>query len=217
MTRPDDPLRQLREQLLDPTTNWPSAPPSHGLPRRAAVLALISSGTDPDITFTERAHSLRNHPGQIAFPGGRSEPEDAGPLATALREAHEEIGLERAGVHAEGLMSSVPVPVSSFTVVPVIATWPGDHELTAVDAGEVASVHRWRISELADPARRVSFRHPMGHVGPAWQFDDLFLWGFTAYLVDHILRIAGWEQPWDATRMVDVPRRFRSDRPQVDH
>lgn len=183
--------------------------------RWAAVLIAISNTANPDIIFTERAHGLRNHPGQLAFPGGGAEDLDDGPSATALREANEEVGLDPASVTVLGALPAAAVPISKYDVVGVVGYWDGQKDLTAVDAGEVASVHRWTIDELSDPANRVTSLHPSGHLGPAWRFGDFFLWGFTGFLVDHVLRIGGWERPWDRERLVEVPKRFRSDRAQV--
>lgn len=76
---------------------------------------------------------------------------------------------------------------------------------------EVEAILRWRIADLADPANRVTSLHPGGHVGPAWQFGDSFLWGFTAYLTDILLELGGWARPWDHNRVVRVPERFQRD------
>lgn len=213
----DERFARLCESLLDDRriATIGADRPQAGGGSWASVLILLSTGPQLDITFTERSHSLRNHPGQIAFPGGRREEGDDGPAGTALREAHEEIGLDPSWVKVLGLLPATALPVSRFDVRPVMGVWSGEYPVRAVNPSEVASVHRWPIADLVDPANRYTFRHPMGHVGPAWQFGEYFLWGFTAYLADHVLRLGGWEQPWDHQRMVDVPKRFRSDRPQL--
>ena len=182
----------------------------------AAVLIALSNTPDPDIIFTERSHALLKHPGQISVPGGRRDEGDDGPAGTALREAQEEVGLDPASITLLGNLPAASVPVSRYDVVGVVGYWDGVQPLRAVDLGEVASVHRWSVSMLADPANRIASFHPSGHVGPAWQFDEFFLWGFTGYIVEHILRLGGWEQPWDTSRVVEVPRRFRSDRVQME-
>ncbi|GAA2183161.1 CoA pyrophosphatase [Brooklawnia cerclae] len=179
---------------------------------QAAVLILLSDSDEPDLVFTERANDLRKHAGQISFPGGGLEKGDAGASAAALREAHEEIGLDPAAVSVLGELPATRLPVSRFDVAPVVATWNGDAPIRVASAREVAAIHRWTIRDLASPEFRLMSRHPRGQIGPAWQFGDLFLWGFTAYLTDELLRLGGWEQPWDHTRVVDVPARFLVDR-----
>lgn len=179
---------------------------------RAAVLLLLSAGDDPDLLFTERASTMRKHAGQISFPGGGFESGDADAAATALRETWEEVGLLPSEVAVIGHLPPTRLPVSSFDVAPVVGTWSGDASLTTPNLDEVAAIHRWRVSELTDPANRVTSVHPAGHRGPAWQFGDAFLWGFTAYLTDALLDLGGWTRPWDHGREVVVPNRFMRDR-----
>lgn len=95
----------------------------------SAVLLLLSDGPDPGLVYTERASGLRDHGGQVSFPGGRVECGDAGAAATALREAHEEIGLDAGAVHLMGTMPAVNLSVTGFDVVPVVGWWHPDVEL----------------------------------------------------------------------------------------
>lgn len=183
----------------------------HG-PSRAAVLLLLSAAEDPDLLFTERGRGLRNHAGQVSFPGGGRESGDADEVATALREAREEVGLSPRHVHVLGTLPATRLPVSRFDVAPVVGWWAGVEPLAITSPDEVAAIHRWRVSELADPAHRVTSQHPSGHRGPAWQFGDVFLWGFTAYLTDALLTLGGWARPWHRSRVVEVPARFLIDR-----
>lgn len=178
----------------------------------AAVLLLLSEYDDPDLLFTERSAHLRRHAGQISFPGGGFEPQDADYVATALRETWEEVGLPPDQVSVLGQLPATRLPVSSYDVAPVVGTWSGDDPLVLASPVEVAAIHRWRVSELVDPANRVTWKLPGGHRGPAWQFGDIFLWGFTAYLTDALLRLGGWWRPWDTERVVEVPNRFQRDR-----
>lgn len=179
---------------------------------RAAVLLLLSDSEAPDLLFTERSARMRTHAGQISFPGGGFEPQDADAAAAALRETWEEVGLPPAQVAVIGQLPATRLPVSSYDVAPVVGTWSGDDPLVLASPLEVAAIHRWSVSDLADPVNRVTSRHPQGHLGPAWQFGDAFLWGFTAYLTDALLRLGGWWRPWDTNRVVEVPNRFQRDR-----
>ena len=70
-----------------------------------------------------------------------------------------------------------------------------------VDVGEVSAVARVPIAELTDPANRFRVGHPSGIIGPAFAVQGMVVWGFTAGLIAGILRLAGWEKPWDTGRV----------------
>jgi hypothetical protein len=69
----------------------------------------------------------------------------------------------------------------------------------------VAAVHRVPLDELVDPAHRLRMRYPSGWVGPAFEAAGMTVWGFTAGLLDRLIALAGWEQPWDTSRIEDMP------------
>ena len=192
-----------------PTVIVPPTVPADA--RQAAVLILLSDEADPRVTLTERAAGLRDHAGQVSFPGGAVEAGDETPIATALRESNEEVGLPLGEVVVLGTLRKAWVPVSGFAVTPVVATWAGTRPLASADPREVAAVHAIEMSTLADPANRVSSRHWSGHVGPAFVVGDLFVWGFTAHLLSWVLDLGEWSVPWDASREVEVPARFERD------
>lgn len=190
-------------------------PPPEGGRRRSAVLVLFAPGVedpgDPEATtvvVTERAHTMRSHAGQPAFPGGGTEPGDADAAATALREAAEEVGLDGSGVEVLGELPTLHIPVSGYDVTPVLAWWrrPAPASLWAKDVREVARVLQPSVRELVDPARRFRVHHPSGFVGPAWEVQGLLIWGFTAGLLDRILDLAGIAPDWpDApTRQLEL-------------
>jgi 8-oxo-dGTP pyrophosphatase MutT (NUDIX family) len=171
-------------------------PPEGG--RESAVLILFGEGRDgPDLLLIERSSHLRSHAGQPAFPGGAIDPEDDGPTAAALREAVEETGLDPAGVDVLATLPALWLPPSGFVVTPVLAWWREPSTVSAVDQTEVAAVVRVPIAELADPTNRFRVNHPSGWIGPAFAVRDLLVWGFTAGLVDKLLMLGGWEQPWN--------------------
>ena len=178
-------------------------PPGGG--RDSAVLVLFGEGADgPDVLLIERARTLRSHAGQPAFPGGAQDPEDDGPVAAALREAREEVGLDPASVDVLGVLPPLFLPPSGFVVHPVVGWWRDPHAVAVVDVGEVAAVERVPLAELVDPRNRLQVVHPSGYTGPAFEVRSLLVWGFTAGLLDGILRLAGWEQPWDRGRTQEL-------------
>lgn len=180
-------------------------PPEGG--RRSAVLMLFGEGPEgPDILLIERAATLRSHAGQPAFPGGAADPGDDGPVSTALREAREEVGLDPVGVRVVTTLPALFLPPSGFVVAPVLAWWQTPSPVYPADPREVAGVERVPVAELADPANRVRARHPSGWVGPAFDVRGLLVWGFTAGLLDTLLRLGGWERPWEPGTLRELPR-----------
>ncbi|OLT43255.1 coenzyme A pyrophosphatase [Serinicoccus sp. CNJ-927] len=180
-------------------------PPPEGGRRQSAVLVLFGPGvhdpTDPEATtvvITERAHTMRAHAGQPAFPGGGVEPGDQDAAGTALREAHEEVGLDPASVDVLAELPTLHIPVSSYDVTPVLAWWrrAEPQALWAKDPREVARVLQPEVATLTDPQQRFWVRHPSGFLGPAWEVDGLLVWGFTAGVLDRVLDLAGLGVPW---------------------
>jgi 8-oxo-dGTP pyrophosphatase MutT (NUDIX family) len=193
-------------------------PPQDAVLRQSAVLLLFGEGVlGPDLLLTERAHDMRSHPGQVSFPGGSADPQDASPAETALREAHEETGLDPSGVQGFATLPQLWLPPSSFAVTPVLGWWRRESPVRAVDPAEVHAVYRVPIAELLDPEHRVSVRHPSGWVGPAFLIGDdkdLVLWGFTAGIIARLFDFLGWTRPWDAAVLRDLPAHMLAGRPR---
>lgn len=189
-------------------------PPEGGDGRESAVLILLAEGPfGPDVLITQRPPAMRDHPGQPAFPGGSRDPEDLDAIDTALREAEEEVGLLRSGVEIVALLPKLWLPPSNFYVTPVLAWWREPSEVRAVDPAEVEWVARVPISDLTDPANRWRIRHPSGIQGPAFDAEGMLIWGFTGGLLDKLLVLAGWEQPWDSQRYIEIPAPYGAGRP----
>jgi 8-oxo-dGTP pyrophosphatase MutT (NUDIX family) len=185
--------------------------PQPGEGRPSAVLIVFSPLPDGDLSLLliERAPDLRSHGGQVAFPGGATDADDADHIATALREAEEEIGLDPAQVQIVGELPPLFIPRSGFVVTAVLAWWPHPTVLQPVDPGEVAHVVAVPISALTDPANRFRISLPMGFIGPGFEIGDLFIWGFTAGVLDRLLEAGGWARPWDQDVIRALPENRR--------
>jgi 8-oxo-dGTP pyrophosphatase MutT (NUDIX family) len=174
--------------------------------RRAAVLVLLGEDAvhGPDVLLVERASTLREHAGQVAFPGGGADPEDPDAVATALREAEEETGVEPGGVVPLAVLPELFIPPSGFVVTPVLAYWERPVAVHAVDAGETARVVRVPLATLTDPANRLRVHHASGTTGAAFSVAGLLVWGFTGGLLSALLDLGGWARPWDITRVDEL-------------
>ncbi len=177
-------------------------------PRQAAVLILLGndSASGPDVLLQQRAAGLRDHPGQVSFPGGSREEGDLSPVQTALREAVEETGLDPHGVDPVALLPRLYIPPSRFQVSGVVAYWRHPSAVAAVDHGENAAVVRIPLSRLADPGNRLTVRNTRGWEGPAFALEGMVIWGYTGEVLDALLRSGGWELPWRRTPAVDLDR-----------
>ena len=175
-------LSQVPDLEAGTAPDWSRTTPPGA--RHSAVLLLFSDGHGsgaPDVLLTERSLTLRSHAGQVSFPGGGIDTGDDGPAAAALREAQEETGVDAAGIEVVGMLTPMYLPPSGHVVAPVLAWWHSP------------SVVRAPLAELLDPANQTRVRHPSGYVGLAFRVRGLFVWGFTAGLLERVLGLAGYE------------------------
>ncbi|GGK60734.1 NUDIX hydrolase [Nocardia camponoti] len=185
-----------------------------GKPRQAAVLVLFGGSAEPeqgallpadaDVLLTQRASTMRQHRGQVAFPGGAADPGDGGPIGTALREAIEETGLAPEGVRPFATLPTMFVPPSKFDVTPVVAYWEAPSPVGVVDTAETERVVRVPLAELLDPAHRFMVRGSLGYQSPAFQVDGMLVWGLTGGILAGIIKTAGWEREWDRGDVRDL-------------
>ncbi|MGK8510776.1 NUDIX hydrolase [Nocardia asiatica] len=185
-------------------------------PRQAAVLVLFGGSpeaapdapgglpADAEVLLTQRASTMRQHRGQVAFPGGAVDPEDDGPINTALREACEETGLDRSGVEPFAMLPKLFVPPSRFDVTPVLAYWRTPAAVRVMDESETERVVRVPLAQLLDPANRFLVRSALGYQSPAFQVDGMLVWGLTGGILAGISKASGWDLEWDHEDVRDL-------------
>jgi 8-oxo-dGTP pyrophosphatase MutT (NUDIX family) len=200
--------------------------PTAPSPRPAAVLILFgvldslpsihdaqdtAVSRDLDILLLSRATTLRSHAGQVAFPGGRVDPGDDGPVGAALREAQEETGLDPAGVDVLGPLIPIPLAYSRHLVTPVLGWWRHPSPVAVVDEAESADVFRAPVADLLSPAHRGStqiYRENQTLRGPAFLVPSggrrHLVWGFTAMVLDALFDSLGWTEQWDRDRVIPL-------------
>jgi 8-oxo-dGTP pyrophosphatase MutT (NUDIX family) len=160
-------------------------PGREGTPVAAAVLVpLVNRPEGLQVLLTERSADLPDHPGQISFPGGRVEPEDADDTAAALREAHEEIGLAPSRVEVLGEIPAYET-VTGYRVQPVVG-WIEPPVDLVPDPVEVAAVFEVPLDFLLDPANHQRHFRMLGELRRdywAMPYKERYIWGATAAML----------------------------------
>ncbi len=158
--------------------------------RQAAVLILLGGSAEegPTVVLLERARGLRDHGGEIGFPGGGWEPLDASPVATALREAREEIGVDPDGIDPLIVLPRLVIRASGFDVTAVVGYWREPSPIGPADPAETGRVLTVDLRDIAQPDRWSTLTVP-GWSGPSVVLDDAtVVWGYTAELLAFMCR-----------------------------
>lgn len=159
----------------------------------AAVLIAVTDRPDPGVILTQRTNTLRRHPGQVAFPGGRVDPEDADAIAAALREAEEEIALPARAVEVVGTTDRFRTG-TGYCIVPVVGVVPPDLPLVPHEA-EVAAVFEVPLAFLLDAANhREASAEWQGALRRYYEipWTDRRIWGATAGIIVNLSRRLQW-------------------------
>jgi 8-oxo-dGTP pyrophosphatase MutT (NUDIX family) len=163
---------------LDPAM-WERAGVSATKP--AAVLIPVVERSEPMVLLTQRTAHLPSHPGQIAFPGGKIDQGDVSPLAAALREAEEEIGLDRRFVDPIGYLD-IFLTFSGFRILPTVARVAPEYAL-ALNAAEVAEAFEVPLAFLMTPANHQFLKRDWKGIERqyyAMPYRERYIWGVTA-------------------------------------
>jgi 8-oxo-dGTP pyrophosphatase MutT (NUDIX family) len=156
----------------------------------AVLLALYGWPDEPGLIFTERRADLRRHAGEISFPGGRQDPDDADLAMTALREAQEEIALDPSAVELTGALPPVSTFVTGYRVHPFVGTVPQPGELgLQPNPTEVETVLTFSLELLREgyEMRRLIRRGVPIHT-PTYEIEGQLIWGATARILSDLLQ-----------------------------
>ena len=191
MTTPAD--REGLRRVLDPDPR-PAIPPGN---RPAAVLALVIEAPEPGLLFTERSAELHRHPGEVSFPGGLREPEDADLRTTALRETAEEIGLDPALPDVLGALPSVHTVVSSIVVTPFVGVVTSLPPLR-VSEDEIARILTVPVRVLAatEERRELDLGGARRWTGWTYPVAGSTIWGATGAMLHDLLDVLRAETAW---------------------
>jgi 8-oxo-dGTP pyrophosphatase MutT (NUDIX family) len=181
-----DPMAEGARGDLDLNPSmWEAAGVSATKP--AAVLVPVVDRSEPTVLFTVRTQELASHAGQVAFPGGKIDPEDESPVAAALREAGEEIGLAPGLIEPLGYLD-LYLTFSGFRILPTVARVRPDYALT-LNPREVTEIFEVPLSFLMTPAnlqRRSRDWKGISREYYAIPFGDRYIWGITAGIVRNL-------------------------------
>lgn len=200
VARPLDGWREVYESFspkdLETGERRPRVPPPGADCRRAAVLVpVLLEQEGARVVYTLRKDDLQDHAGQVSFPGGSPESGDESLLATALREAEEEIDLRPDMVEVIGELEEMYIPPSGFLVRPFVGLLPHEAELI-LDPEEVEAIFSVSLDELMSPAsfKKVVWEYDgRPHEAPVFAVKGHEIWGATAAITGVLLSRLGWK------------------------
>ena len=179
----------LRSVLLDPVDA--AAMKAPGATDAAVLIAIFGHPEQPGLVFTERRSDLRRHAGEISFPGGRQDDPAEGLIATALREAEEEIGLDPSDVEVIGALPPVGTFVTGYKVHPFVGLIPEGLSFRP-SPDEVAAILLFRLEELrVGFAMRRLVRRGVPIRTPTYVVGEHLIWGATARILRELLKRLG--------------------------
>lgn len=180
-----DARESLRSVLL--SSEEAEAIDAHGQTEAAVLVALFGYPERPGLVFTERRHDLRRHAGEISFPGGRRDHPGEALLATALREAEEEIGLAPAEVDVVGALPPIGTFVTGYKVHPFVGLI-GEELRFEPNPAEVETVLAFTLEALRESFEmRRLVRRGIPFRTPTYLVDDHLIWGATARILGELL------------------------------
>ena len=180
----------MLDKITEKIKLYSGTPPVDEL-RQAAVLIAVTESENPELIYTLRSNKVGSHGGEVSFPGGMFETEDKNLQDTALRESHEETGLDRSKVN---ILGSIDTVVSRFniSVTPYVGIVPSDIELND-NSDEIEACFRVPLSFLLEDKRhRNDEINRNGDIFfmPAYSYDSYIIWGLTAMITVDFLNIA---------------------------
>jgi 8-oxo-dGTP pyrophosphatase MutT (NUDIX family) len=183
-----DPAATLRRTLLTPEEA--EAIDAHGRTEAAVLVPLFGLGDRPGLVFTERRADLRRHAGEISFPGGRRDHPSEALLATALREAEEEIALDPTAVEVIGALPPIGTFVTNYKVHPFVGLiGSGDELALRPNPAEVESILHLRLDALRGGfGMRRLVRRGVPFKTPTFEVERHLIWGATARILEEFLR-----------------------------
>lgn len=187
----DELFVQLRERLRDRPGRALSLP-GVSLREAAVLVPMFVRNGQHYVLFTRRPETLRTHAGQISFPGGSRDASDETPLHAALRETHEEMGIEPSAVEVLGMLDESPT-ITSFRIVPFVGVIPPDVVYRA-NAAEIAEILEVPLAHLLDrKTQRTERRFVRGAERDIYFYDygPHSIWGATARIVKNLFDVAG--------------------------
>ena len=157
----------------------------------AVLLAITDNADNPEVILTRRSQYLSTHKGQVAFPGGKAESFDKDPEATAVREAHEEIGLDPVSVQVVGQMGQV-LSRQGFVVTPIVGVVP-EHQIAGLvpNLDELDRIFTVPISFLVNNSPvmdEISISEGVQQV-PSFYYEDYRIWGMTAFILAEFVNL----------------------------